>query len=83
MAESCWFTRGWMFQELITPIHVTFYGQSWAERGTEEEFASLLSKITGIDIRILSDPSQIHTIPVCTRMSWAADRETTRIEDRA
>ncbi|KAJ4390368.1 hypothetical protein N0V85_007291 [Neurospora sp. IMI 360204] len=78
-----WFKRGWTLQELIAPTRLMFYDQDWKERGTKEDLASLLSKITRIDIGILLDPSKVHTIPVGKKMSWAADRQTTRMEDRA
>lgn len=83
MAKSRWFTRGWTLQELIAPTHLIFCDQSWVERGTKKEFAGLLREITPIDMKVLLDPSKIYTMPVGARMSWAASRETTRIEDRA
>ncbi|EAA33330.3 HET-domain-containing protein [Neurospora crassa] len=83
MYTSRWFKRGWTLQELIAPSRLMFYDQDWKKRGTKEDLASLLSKITRIDIGILLDPSRMYTVPVGKRMSWAADRQTTRLEDRA
>ncbi|KAK3502834.1 heterokaryon incompatibility protein-domain-containing protein [Neurospora crassa] len=83
MYMSRWFKRGWTLQELIAPPRLIFYDQDWKKRGTKEDLASLLSKITRIDIGILLDPSRVYTVPVGKRMSWAADRQTTRLEDRA
>jgi hypothetical protein len=39
--------------------------------------------ITGIDIEILNNSDELHTVPVARRMSWAASRHTTRVEDLA
>ncbi|KAK3400346.1 heterokaryon incompatibility protein-domain-containing protein [Sordaria brevicollis] len=83
MPKCRWFKRGWTLQELIAPTRIMFYDQGWNERGSKKELSSLLVKITRIDLDILLDPSKIYTIPVGKRMSWAADRQTTRIEDRA
>ncbi|KAK4450903.1 hypothetical protein QBC34DRAFT_401828 [Podospora aff. communis PSN243] len=80
--NSRWFTRGWTLQELIAPPLVEFYAQDWKEIGTKFSLRRAISRITGIDIRVLegADPS---TCTVAERMSWAACRETTRIEDQA
>ncbi|PMD39477.1 HET-domain-containing protein, partial [Hyaloscypha variabilis F] len=78
-----WFTRGWTLQELIAPRYIEFYSQSWNLVGTKETLRKLLSKITGIDADILLSSDLIHTKPVARRMSWAASRRTTRVEDLA
>lgn len=43
----------------------------------------LLSDITGIDIEILGHENPLSSVPVAQRMSWAAGRQTTKIEDLA
>ncbi|KAK1750341.1 heterokaryon incompatibility protein-domain-containing protein [Echria macrotheca] len=80
--NSRWFTRGWTLQELIAPPLVEFYTYDWKEIGTKFSLRKAISKITGIDMRVLegADPSTCH---VAERMSWAANRQTTRIEDAA
>ncbi|KAG7285646.1 hypothetical protein NEMBOFW57_010275 [Staphylotrichum longicolle] len=80
--NSRWFTRGWTLQELIAPPMVEFYAHDWREIGTKFSLRKVISKVTGIDIRVLegADPSTCH---VAERMSWAANRETTRVEDAA
>jgi hypothetical protein len=80
--NSRWFTRGWTLQELIAPPMVEFYAQDWTEIGTKFSLRRIISRITGIDMRVLegADPSTCH---VAERMSWAANRETTRVEDGA
>lgn len=80
--NSRWFTRGWTLQELIAPPIVEFYSSDWREIGTKFSLRKVINKVTGIDIRVLegADPSICH---VAERMSWAASRRTTRVEDAA
>ncbi|KAK3356695.1 heterokaryon incompatibility protein-domain-containing protein [Lasiosphaeria hispida] len=80
--HSRWFTRGWTLQELIAPPMVEFYDQDWREIGTKFSLRKVISKVTGIDIGVLegADPATCH---VAERMSWAANRQTTRVEDAA
>ncbi|KAF5572997.1 beta transducin [Fusarium pseudocircinatum] len=82
--SSCrWFTRGWTLQELIASRNLEFYDSAWNYRGTKAGLRGRISGITGIDIVVLEDNAILETIPVAKRMSWAADRETTRVEDLA
>ncbi|KAI0699746.1 hypothetical protein C8T65DRAFT_659000 [Cerioporus squamosus] len=46
-------------------------------------FAPFLDQITGIDCDVLTFVKPVMAIPVAKRMSWAARRETTRVEDEA
>jgi len=78
-----WFTRGWTLQELIAPASVLFFDQQWNERGTKTSLGLPLSRITRIDNRVLQGILSLHRVAVAQRMSWAARRETTRIEDMA
>ncbi|KAL1944925.1 hypothetical protein VTO73DRAFT_2545 [Trametes versicolor] len=45
--------------------------------------APILEDITGVDFNILTGRATLGSITVARRMSWAATRETTRVEDRA
>lgn len=83
MRDCVWFTRGWTLQELIGPEELDFYDQEWNFRGSKKTLRHELSKITGIDVDILEDSELLPTIPVGQRMSWAAHRKTTRVEDIA
>ncbi|KAK3373008.1 heterokaryon incompatibility protein-domain-containing protein [Lasiosphaeria ovina] len=80
--HSRWFSRGWTLQELVAPPLVEFYSHDWRELGTKFSLRRALSRITGIDVRVLegADPA---TCTVAERMSWAAGRQTTRGEDAA
>lgn len=82
-ARSRWFRRAWTLQELIAPKNVEFYDRDWNSRGTKEDLSRAISAITGIDGDVLRDSSALSQIPVARRMSWAAGRETTRLEDNA
>jgi hypothetical protein len=80
--DSRWFTRGWTLQELIAPRIVKFYTNSWHEIGTKASLREYLYQITGIDLGVIDgeDPALCN---VAERMSWAARRKTTRVEDGA
>lgn len=80
--SSSWFTRCWTLQELIAPRDVDFYDSNWAFIGTKSDRCVELATITGIPEHILKgdDPRQCS---VAQRMSWAAKRRATRIEDQA
>jgi len=80
-----WFTRGWCLQELIAPQDVVFYDSTWEVVGSKSEgyVRSIVSRITRIGENVLMDPSLLPKMSVARKMSWAAYRETTRVEDKA
>jgi hypothetical protein len=80
---TCRFTRGWTLQELIAPRNVEFYDCVWNRVGDKQQLATLLSSITGIEEGILRKEYGLDLVPVAVRMSWAAKRHTTRMEDTA
>jgi len=81
--DARWFGRGWTLQELVAPRQVIFFDEKWtylkSKLGSKHEFSLRL----GIPSTILDHTWSLHDIPVAVRMSWAANRETTRLEDRA
>jgi hypothetical protein len=82
--QNCrWFTRGWTLQELIAARHVTFFDRDWKSVGSKEELVETIAAITGIDALALSHRCDLHELSVAKRLSWAARRQTTRIEDQA
>lgn len=81
--RSRWHRRGWTLQELIAPERVVFLSATWRFLGTRTGLASTLENITRIDFDILTGRAALNSISVARRMSWAARRETTRVEDRA
>jgi Heterokaryon incompatibility protein (HET) len=94
--KSKWFMRGWTLQELLAPNQVLFLDNKWKTIGTKNKFSfhegenlsERLSKITGIPEEALRgrfypwDFAESR-LSVAQRMSWAAARKTSRIEDMA
>ncbi|KAK1910530.1 hypothetical protein P3342_008409 [Pyrenophora teres f. teres] len=78
-----WFSRGWTLQELIAPRTVWFYNSQWRTIGSKRSLEAELSRITRIPADILSNKSPISSALVAHKMSWAAGRQTTRVEDEA
>lgn len=78
-----WFGRGWTLQELIAPNKILFFDRDWTNRGSKNELIDQLSKITGISSAILQHTQPLSSLAVAQKMSWAAHRETTRVEDMA
>lgn len=82
LRESRWFTRGWTLQEIIAPKEVKFYDKHWRSKGTKSGLISQLNEITGID-KIILLGGNLRLISVARKISWAAKRKTTRVEDMA
>jgi hypothetical protein len=80
--NSRWFTRGWTLQELVAPATVRFYTLDWRYLGSKISLQSDIRRITGIYAKILTT-GELDSVSIARRMSWAAKRQTTRIEDRA
>jgi hypothetical protein len=83
---------------LIAPNYVEFYDKDWIYHGSREDVAHDLAQVTNINLWLLhvghvsvqsltSDCSTIADVlkrfSIADRMSWAANRETTRSEDIA
>ena len=81
--DSEWFDRGWTLQELISPKDVSFFDHDWELLGTKRELLATLSLKTRIPGCVLSHAAKPSSCSVAQRMSWAAERKTTRVEDRA
>ncbi|KAI6039168.1 heterokaryon incompatibility protein-domain-containing protein [Pisolithus marmoratus] len=78
-----WFSRGWTLQELIAPENVHFFNRSWEYITNKQDSARKLNDITGISMDVLQKGLTFSYPSVAQMMSWAADRTTTREEDRA
>ncbi|PIL27031.1 hypothetical protein GSI_10170 [Ganoderma sinense ZZ0214-1] len=81
--KSRWHKRAWTLQELIAPAVVIFFSNHWVQLGTKAELAELLEEVTRIPQCILTRQEYYHHTSVANRMSWAANRMTTRVEDQA
>ncbi|XEV07396.1 hypothetical protein FSHL1_012683 [Fusarium sambucinum] len=80
--QSRWFTRGWTLQELLAPHEVIFLANDWREIGTKATLSATISEITKIDIKTLVGHTWTH-VSIAMIMSWASERQTTRLEDHA
>ncbi|KAI5987986.1 heterokaryon incompatibility protein-domain-containing protein [Pisolithus orientalis] len=78
-----WFVRGWTLQELVAPKKVEFFNKDWVSIGNKWRLAPRLEEVTGIPCEVLKDGLAAERLSVAQIMSWAAERETTRVEDRA
>jgi hypothetical protein len=74
---SKWFTRGWTLQELLAPDELKFFDKDWVHIGTKDELLETISSVTGIKHLFNFEDAS-----VAQKMSWAAKRETTRLEDQ-
>jgi hypothetical protein len=85
LARARWFRRGWTLQELIAPRDVRFYDANWTMFGTKAHAETIerLKKITSINRSVLLGHKHPSQCSVARRMSWAAQRRTTRTEDIA
>ena len=81
--ESQWFTRGWTLQELLAPRKLDFFDARWQMIGDKLSLSGTLSERTGIDERVLLREITMNQCSIAQRMSWAAERLTTRKEDMA
>lgn len=80
LRRSHWFKRGWTLQELLAPRSLQRYDKDWKWFGDRTSLSEQISAATGISDAHLSDQS---TTSVAMKLSWAANRQTSRIEDIA
>ncbi|KAG2139241.1 hypothetical protein DEU56DRAFT_324016 [Suillus clintonianus] len=88
LGKDLWFTRGWTLQELLAPKRLKFFGAGWSPLTMQDNdkadyhVIKTIERVTSISSRELSD-----FIPgshdVAKRMTWAANRKTTKGEDMA
>lgn len=81
--NSRWFSRGWTLQELIAPADVVFFDAAWSPVGYKTSLIETLSRHTGINIQALHSTAKLNELSIAEKMSWAACRQTSRIEDEA
>ncbi|KAL4070093.1 heterokaryon incompatibility protein-domain-containing protein [Scleroderma yunnanense] len=78
-----WFSRGWTLQELVAPDTLLFFNREWQPIGNKRCLADTLEQITCIPSRVLAYGMDSYRPSIAQVMSWAADRRTKRVEDRA
>jgi hypothetical protein len=81
--NSRWFTRGWTLQELLAPTLLRFYDKNWIPIGLRSELYKMIEVRTRIPEVFLRGSMRVSEASVAQRFSWAAFRETTRVEDIA
>ena len=80
--NSKWFTRGWTLQELISPASVEFFSAEGILLGDKTSMEKQIHEITNIPVQALRG-NPLSEFTVAERLSWAANRKTTRKEDQA
>ncbi|KAI0663649.1 hypothetical protein C8Q70DRAFT_371644 [Cubamyces menziesii] len=81
--DSEWHRRGWTLQELLAPRIVLFMSAEWHLIGSKLDLAGLIQRATRIPRSVLTFETPVTDCSVACRMSWAASRETTKVEDQA
>ena len=80
---SRWFTRGWTLQELLAPFTLYFYDKSWTVLGSKRSLCKAITLATKIPESSLDKSCPLSIISAAAKMSWASNRQTSRIEDTA
>jgi len=79
---SRWFTRGWTLQELLAPATVEFFSVEGERLGDKISLEQDIHALTGIPKTALQG-RDLAKFTVDERLSWSANRLTTRREDKA
>ncbi|KAM6486119.1 heterokaryon incompatibility protein-domain-containing protein [Trichoderma sp. SZMC 28011] len=85
--EQCrWFFRGWTLQELIAPPELRFYSKDWNFVGTRTSLKAIIAKTSRVpdmmlEAHVNGQRQRLDNFSVAEKMSWAANRRTTRPED--
>lgn len=80
ISKARWFTRGWTLQELLAPAKAIFYDRRWQRLGTKHTLTGVIASVTQIPATALRS-TNLRGYSIAQKMSWAAERVTTRAED--
>jgi len=80
--RSRWFTRGWTLQELLAPSTVEFFSKEGKRLGSKISLEREVHEITKVPVGALRGEQRLSDFSISERMSWAANRKTTLIEDK-
>lgn len=81
-SSSEWFERDWTLQEPIASSVVHFYDSKWHEFGSKQHLCADIARTTNIPVDVIHGEDPMN-YSVAQRLSWAAKRQTTRLEDQA
>ena len=70
-------------QELVASEVVLFVSVEWTILATKYDLADVLESVTSIPQGVLRMEVELRSTSIAARMSWAAERDTTRPEDQA
>ena len=68
---------------MIAPKDLQFFNKHWHPIGNKRALSPTLQDITRVPHDVLKDGLSSHRPCIAQIMSWAANRTTTRVEDRA
>lgn len=78
--RSKWFTRGWTLQELLATKDVVFFSRNWKKLGNKRGLSRIVSSTTNIHRDYLRGEKAVEDASVAQRMSWASERQTSKVE---
>ena len=81
--RSRWFERGWTLQELLAPGIVEFFSNEGARLGDKITLEQEIHQVTKIPLAALRRQTRLSEFSIDERMSWAAQRTTSKKEDKA
>jgi len=79
--DNSWGVRGIICVRYVDSIPAEF--RIYRESESAQDLTKLVSDITGIPRHIFSDINRVMRTPAAEVMSWASQRQTTRVEDMA
>jgi hypothetical protein len=81
--RSRWFERGWTLQELLAPGIVEFFSNEGTRLGDKITLEQEIHQATKIPFAALRRETRLSGFSIDERMSWAAQRTTSKKEDKA
>lgn len=81
--RSRWLKRGWTLQELLAPGIVEFFSNEGTRLGDKITLEQEIHQVTKIPLAALRSQESLSEFSIEERMSWAAQRTTSKKEDKA
>ncbi|KAK5710775.1 hypothetical protein LTR17_018691 [Elasticomyces elasticus] len=83
LIDCRYFSRGWTLQEMLASRRVKFFAQDWTPLGLLSDISALVSRASGVPQKVLTGDTTVSECSIAQRLSWAASRTTTKVEDTA